>query len=134
MFRPTVSKKTLFLPGLVLAMGFGPMAASAAAPDDRGSTNHEPQQVAQTTQFSDEKIESFAEARQSVMEISSEWQERLNNTESQEKLNSLQAQVQEEMVQAVRDEGLSVNDYNMLVNAVQSNPELRNRVRELMMQ
>lgn len=134
MLRPNVSKKALFLPWLALAMGLGPMIAASAASDDRDSTSREAQHVAQSTQFSDKQIESFAEARQSVMEISSEWQERLNNAESQEKLNSLQAQVQEEMVQAVRDEGLSVNDYNMMVDAVQTNPELQNRVRELMMQ
>lgn len=133
MFRPNVSKKMLFLPWLALAMGFGPMAASAA-PDDPGSINREAQHVAQSTQFSDEEIETFAEARGSVMEISSEWQERLSNAESQEKLNSLRAAAQEEMVQAVRAEGLSVDDYNMMVEAVQSNPDLRRRVRELMMQ
>jgi len=130
MFRPNVSKKLLFLPSLALAMGFGPMAASAA-PGDQGSTNREAQHLAQSIQFSDEQIEAFAEARQSVIEISTEWQERLNNAESQEKLNSLQAAAQEEMVQAVRAEGLSVNDYNTMVDAVQSNPELKRRVREL---
>lgn len=133
MLRPNVSKTKLFLPWLALAMGLGPMAASAA-PDDRGSTNREAQHVAQSTQFSSEQVEAFAEARQSVMEISSEWQERLNNAESQDELNSLQAAVQEEMVQAVRAEGLSVDDYNMMVDAVQSNPDLQSRVREHMNQ
>lgn len=138
MFTPKLSRIALLLPSLIVMMGIGPMAASAAQNED-GAVERETLHVAQSTDqqstdFSDEKIESFVQARESVVEISREWEERLNNTESQEELNSLQQQAQQEMVEAVRDEGISVNEYNMIVDATQTDPALRERVNEMMTQ
>lgn len=138
MFTPKLSRNTLLLSSLIVMMGVGPTAVSAAQ-DDQGVAERAPLHVAQSseqqsTDFSDEKIESFVAARESVVEISRKWEERLSNTESQEELNSLQQQAQEEMVEAVRDEGISVNEYNMIVDATQTDPDLLERVNELMTQ
>lgn len=133
MLRFKSSRKVVLLPWLVAALGFGPMWASASQ-DNQGDINRESQRVAQSSQFSDEQIESFIDARERVQEVSAGWRERLNNAESQEKLNSLRREVQEELAEAVRDEGLTVNEYNMMVEATQTNPELQNRVREMMVQ
>lgn len=135
MIHSKLSSGLLMLPGLILVMGLGAAAASAAQPEQSESR----QLVAQSTQqqdveFGDDKIAAFVDARESVVEISQQWEERLNNAESQEKLNSLQQQAQEEMVEAVRDEGLTVNEYNMIVDATQTDPELRERVNEMMTQ
>lgn len=138
MFTPKLSTVTLLLPAFMVMMGAGSTAV-AVTQNDHDSAESESLQVAQSTgqqstDFSDEKIESFVDARERVVEISRKWEERLNNTESQEELNSLQQEAQQEMVEAVRDEGISVNDYNMIVDATQTDPALRERVNELMTQ
>lgn len=136
--KPTMLKRPLLLSSLVLAIGSGPVAASTAQ-DNQNEAASGTLQLAQSTQqqsveFTDEKIEAFVEAREQVVEISKKWEDRLSNAESQEELRSLQQESQEEMVEAVRDEGISVNEYNLIVDATQTDEELRKRVNEMMTQ
>lgn len=136
--KPTMLKRPLLLSSLVLAIGSGPVAASTAQ-DNQNEAASGTLQLAQSTQqqsveFTDEKIEAFVEAREQVVEISKKWEDRLSNAESQEELRSLQQESQEEMVDAVRDEGISVNEYNLIVDATQTDEELRKRVNEMMTQ
>lgn len=119
---------------LALAMGLGTSVAYATQGADDGTSQHLAQSTQQNVDVSDEKLESFVEAREEVVKISRQWEDRLNNTDSQEELNSLQQQAQEEMVAAVRDKGLSVNEYNTIVDASQTDPDLRERVNEMMTQ
>lgn len=119
---------------LALAMGLGASAAYAAQSGEDATSRQLAQSTQQNVDVSEEKLESFVEAREEVVKISRQWEDRLNNADSQEKLNSLQQQAQEEMVAAVRDNGLSVNEYNMIVDASQTDPELRERVNEMVTQ
>lgn len=123
------TRNTLALPCLIAALGLGTSAA-ASTTGEKGS-QESPQLVAQANQITDKQLETFVEARARVQEIATQWEERLNNAESQEKVNNLQQAAQEEMVQAVKEEGLSVNDYNMIVSEAQADPELRQRINEL---
>jgi hypothetical protein len=137
MFRPKVSRIALLLPWLVAAAGLSSMSALASHGNHGHTMDHtmqdvrEAQQVAQSTPFSEEQIEAFVLASESVQEISDKWLERVKDAQSDEKRYNLEQAAQEEMVQAVRDEGLSVNEYNMIVEAVQTNPEMRRRVQEM---
>lgn len=133
MFDLKSLRNALLLPGLALALGFGAGAASATDGDDPAAAPG-PQQLAQADQFSDEDIESFVAARESVIDISRNWEERIQNAESQDELNSLQQASQEEMIEAIRDEGLTVNDYNMMVDAAQRDPDLQQRISEVITQ
>lgn len=138
MFKSKLSRNALLLTGLALVMGFGTAAAAGQAGDSEAARDSG-QLVAQSTEqqnveFGDDKLAAFVDARESVVQISQQWEERLNNAESQEKLNSLQQEAQQEMVEAVREEGLTVNEYNMIVDATQTDPELRERVNEMMTQ
>lgn len=133
MFDLKSLRNALLLPGLALALGFGAGAASATDGDDPAAAPG-PQQLAQADQFSDEDIQSFVAARESVIDISRNWEERIQNAESQDELNSLQQASQEEMIEAIRDEGLTVNDYNMMVDAAQRDPDLQQRISEVIAQ
>lgn len=115
-------------------MGLGASAASATQSGEDGTSQHMAQSTQQNVDVSDKKLESFVEAREEVAQISRQWEDRLNNADSQEKLNSLQQQAQEEMVAAVRDKGLSVDEYNMIVDVSQTDPDLRKRVNEMVTQ
>lgn len=120
-------RSTLLLPGLAAALAFTGAAALAA---DQSQPS-EPQYLAQSEQFSDDDVKAFVAARESVIEISREWEERIQNAENQEEMNSLQQASQEEMVRAIEAEGLTVNDYNVMVDAARSNPDLQQRINEL---
>ncbi len=133
MFHTNRSKTAPLL--LALTMGLGMSAAYAMqGGEGDGTSQHLAQSTQQSVDVSDEKLESFVEAREEVVKISRQWEDRLNNADSQEELNSLQQQAQEEMVAAVRDRGLSVNEYNMIVDASQTDPDLRERVNEMVTQ
>lgn len=134
MFESKLSKYALLLPGLALITGFGAAAATATQTGGNGAQQHIAQSTQQSADLSDEKIEAFVDARESVVEISRQWEDRLNNADTQEEINSLQQQAQEEMVAAVRDEGLTVQEYNMIVDAMQTDPDLQERVNEMMIQ
>jgi len=124
-------RNTLMMPGLAAALT---LSAAAVAGNNEQPEPGQPQHLAQSQQFSDEEVKAFVAARDSVIEISQEWEERIQNAESQEEMNSLQQASQEEMVKAVRSEGLSVNDYNMMVDAARSNPDLQHRINEAITQ
>ncbi|MFW6223230.1 MAG: DUF4168 domain-containing protein [Bacteroidota bacterium] len=48
-----------------------------------------------------------------------------------EKINTLQQEQQQTMIEAVQDNDLSVEDFNILVAAIQQNPELNERFQEI---
>lgn len=125
-------RNTLLMPGLAAVLALSGAAAVADTNDE--ADPGEPRHLAQSQQFSDEDVKAFVAARDSVIEISQEWEERIQNAESQEEMNSLQQASQEEMVKAIRSEGLNVNDYNMMVDAARSNPDLQQRINEFVTQ
>lgn len=141
MFKPKLRKMPFLLTSLTAVMVALPMAASAGPGPAQGggSPTTDSMLVAQSSEqqaaeFSEEQLETFVEARQRVIEISKKWQDRLNNADSQEELTSAQQAAQEEMVDAVKDQGLSVDDYNLIADAAQQDPELMDRLNEMISQ
>ncbi|WP_127142452.1 DUF4168 domain-containing protein [Pelagibacterium montanilacus] len=83
-----------------------------------------PEMSAPTTDFSDAQIESFAVAFVEVNEIGMSFEQEAQAAQSDEELMNLQVQAQEEMAAAVEStDGISVDDYNMILTAAQSDPE-----------
>lgn len=142
MFKSKLLKMPFLVASLAAVMVALPMAAPAGpSPDqaDEGNPATDSMLMAQSSEqqaaeFSEEQLETFVEARQRVIEISQKWQDRLNNADTQEELTSAQQAAQEEMVDAVRDQGLSVDDYNLIADAAQQDPELMDRLNEMISQ
>lgn len=136
-----ISKLTI-RPLLLTAIAFMIGAAGGVATAGQGGHNAskaDSQRLAQSSQeqsieFSEEQLETFVEARAEVIEISRKWQDRLNNVESQDELTEAQNAAQEEMVEAVQDQGLSVEDYNLIADAAQRDPELMDQLNDMMSQ
>lgn len=78
--------------------------------------------------FSDEEVRSYVEAALEVDEISRKWQTRLQESGDPEKAGEYQAKAQDEMVQAVEEKGLTVEQYNSIYLESQANPELRSQI------
>lgn len=130
MFNADLSRNALLFSWLMMGLGSGAVSAAGTA-EGEGHGSGGSWLVAQASQFSESELETFVDARERVLEISGQWEDRLNNAGSQDELNNLQQAMQDEMVQAVRDEGLSVNDYNSIVSAAQSDENLQRRIDEL---
>ena len=109
---------TLCLSAPVLAQQDDPAAPQAAAPAP--------------AQISDGQIETFAKAQERVVEIGRKWNTQLQQQgeASPEDINSARESAHKEMTIAVEALGMSVDEYNRIAMAMQSDPSLQQRVRE----
>ncbi|MEX2616751.1 MAG: DUF4168 domain-containing protein [Alphaproteobacteria bacterium] len=85
------------------------------------------QQVNVTT----EQLQEFAKAQAAIGEVQAQFQRQAQGVESQEKIQSLQQQANEQMVEAVQETDLSVQEYNQIANLIQADPQVRQRYMEL---
>ncbi|SFD79918.1 protein of unknown function [Thiohalospira halophila DSM 15071] len=101
------------------ALATAPAAFGQAQQQGQGAPNME---------MNAETLDSFADAYVEVRDIQSDFADQLGSVEDREKAQSLQREAQEEMVSAVEDAGLSVQEYNQVASQMQNDPELREKV------
>ena len=82
--------------------------------------------------LSESQLESFAAAATRVSEITEQLQMQAQAVESEEQLVELQEQANQQMMAAVEDEGLTVEEYNTIFQVAQVDPELNARLVEMM--
>lgn len=107
--------------------GFLLMAAPAIHAENITGT---PQQVAQAaqTEFGDQQLQQYAEAVTQIRELNVEWQQRIQKTEDPGEAQEMRQAANEEMIGAIRDEGLTLEEYNQITTAATNDPELRNQI------
>lgn len=108
---------------LTIALIFG---AAAVAQDYQAQ---EPEM--ETIDVSDQQLEQFADAQVEIASIQQDFSSRLQGVEDPEKAQDLQRQANEEMTAAVEDAGLDVQTFNQIAMAIQSDPELQQKLTEL---
>lgn len=114
------------LAALGLSLGAGALAPAAA--DEPAGL-----QLAQGQQFSDEQLQSFALAALEVQEIRAEYVARMQQTENEDERQQLAQEANTAMVGVIEDTpGLTVDDYNAIIEASSENPELSQRINEYM--
>lgn len=106
------------LPAGVLAafMAVAPGAHAASGNAGTGDAN-----------FDQEQIESFAQARAEVQQIQQEYASQAQQGDDKEAAQ-MQKEAQQEMVSAVEDAGLSVEEFNRIAQAARSDKELSERI------
>ncbi|HMA13627.1 MAG: DUF4168 domain-containing protein [Bacteroidota bacterium] len=87
-----------------------------------------PQQQTAPTNYSDEQLESFAAAAQRVQELNQRWVPQIAEAQSESEGAQMRQQALQEMEQAVRDEGLTVQEYNGIYDAAQRDPEVMQKI------
>lgn len=107
----------------------GAVAAAPALSAGEALEGAQEERVAQA-EYSQEQLESFAVASLRVQEVNEKWMERIAEAESAEKSEELRDQAIEEMTGAVRNEGLDVETYNRIYDAVERNPEIASVVED----
>ena len=78
--------------------------------------------------FSDAQLQHFADASQQIASISQDYTEQLQNASDEGEQQKIRQQANDEMVQAVKDNEMSVEQFNAIGQAIQQDPQLMQRV------
>lgn len=116
----------------LFSLYLGLAAPLASAQTANPAPTAQPAAGAQAKQFGEKKLESFAESLGEIMEIREEFTGKLQQTEDAEKARDLQQQANEKMLGVIEENDISIDEYNAINQAVQTDPELRNRVIAMM--
>lgn len=79
-------------------------------------------------QVTDEKLDSFASAAVEIQAINEEARARLSEPSTSESPEDLQRQANEDIISAVQDEGLTIEEFNEIARQAQDDPALHSRV------
>jgi hypothetical protein len=93
-------------------------------PNSKGQ-HQQMMQPGSDVQVTDADLEKVADAYTKIHEIRIDLQESLAEVSDQETAQQLQEQAGESMIRAVQTSGIDVNTYNQIMQAAQSDPELR---------
>ena len=117
---------------LVMAMALG---TSSALAQEYGDNQSQDQGMAQSQQqaadFSDQELQKFVDLQGEIGEIREEYVGKIENADSEDKARELQQEAQSAMVSAIEAAGMSVQDYNAIAVAYNSNPDVQKRVDEM---
>lgn len=124
-------RNSLKLFTVTIALLFG-MAATA----QQQGQQQPPQQQAQpeTIDVSDQQLEQFAEAQVEIASIQQDFSARLQEVDDPEKAHDLQLEANEEMTAAVEEAGLDVESFNQIAMSIQNDPELQQKLTEMLEQ
>ncbi|RUO27042.1 hypothetical protein CWE09_10210 [Aliidiomarina minuta] len=123
-------KRTFALSALAAAM----FSVPALAQDQQQQQQEYAQQQMEEMQnepVTQEQLEQFASALNDIERINDEFVEQLEAAETQEEAQELQISAQSEMVEAVEDSGLSVEEYNAIAYRMQNDPEVQQQIEDL---
>ena len=109
-----------------------PVLAQAPAQPSAPAANEPSQPAAQAPDVSDEKLQSFAVALAEVEKIKQEYSQRLQTADSQEEQQQIQNEAGQKMLQAVEGKGISVDEYNQIIQSAQSDPAFAQRLTKAM--
>lgn len=119
---------TTLLTAAVLSIGL--MSATAHAQEAGGALT-QAQAQAPAANFTDEQLQQFVDASRELRGLIEEYNPRIQQAPSDAEKQSLMQEANNKMVGVVESKGLDANTYGAIGNAVQSDPELANRVKEL---
>ncbi|CAH1042537.1 DUF4168 domain-containing protein [Halomonas sp. TD01] len=121
--------KTTIIAAALLSLGL--MASASANAQQETATNAATQATVPTIEISNQQLQQFANASEEVVTLSQEYTQQLNSTEDEAAQQAIQAEANDKMIDAVEDNGLDVDTFNIIGQAIQANPELMQRVQEM---
>lgn len=115
----------------ILATGFTTAAIAGEANSNAGQAP-DAAQAEVPTDFSDNELEKFANVQDDLEQIRKDYSGRLEGTEDPDQAAKLQQEASQKMVRVVQDAGMDVETYSNIALALQSDPELREKVESMM--
>lgn len=124
MTKLTTRLASISLAALFMTAGASQVVAQSATP----ATPAQQAPAMQASDISDKKLEKFADSLGEIMEIREDFTAKLEKTGDPAEAQQLQQQANEKMMSTVQDNDLSIEEYNAINQAVQSDPQLRDKV------
>jgi len=124
-------KASIYMIPLVSGLLFSSLALAQAQQEQQQGAQQEQQGAMteeQAANFEEQELEQFADAYVKVGEIHTKYSERLQEVDSTEEAQNLQQEANDEMVEAIRETGLEVQDYSAIAAALERDPEMRQDV------
>jgi hypothetical protein len=137
--------QSLKVPAMLAALLMSPFALAQQAPPPEGQPPQgqppqgqppaaEPppmqQQQAPSVDVSDTQVQQFADAYLEVAELRETYTDQIVQAEDAERATELQQEANSKMIEAVESTGLTVAEYNSIAEAMDADPELRERIIE----
>jgi ribosome-binding protein aMBF1 (putative translation factor) len=104
---------------------------AAAQAESAQSPEYAPPAQQEQFEVSDEMLENFAEAATTVQEVQQEYSAQIQAAEDMDQAQTLREEAQQKMVNAVEKSGLSVTEYNLISQRLQSDPALAQRFEDV---
>ena len=84
--------------------------------------------------FSQAQLEAYAGAVRKVQQIDREWQPKIDEAQNEEEAEVLTTQATDQMVDGIEAEGLSVQEYNAITQAAETDDQLYEHIMTLLAQ
>ncbi|AHL73831.1 hypothetical protein CH92_01455 [Stutzerimonas stutzeri] len=120
--------KTRFVTASLAALLMTAGASQVSAQQTSQTPATQPAPTVQAADISDKKLEKFADSLGEIMEIREDFTAKLEKTGDPAEAQELQQQANEKMMNTVVENDLSIEEYNAINQAVQNDPQLRDRV------
>lgn len=104
-----------------------PAVAQQSQPPLQGSQSPSRASRPSTVKIPDEKIGAAANAMQGVATVKKQYQQRMNAA-SPEQQNRIAEEGQQAIVKAVTDQGLTVDEYNSILETAENDPAVRDKL------
>lgn len=124
----TLKNKILMTATTLGLLSAGGMATTANAQDSYMPPQGQQQQQINVTET---ELQEFAKAQDAISQLQEQFQGQAANITSQAEMTALQQQVNEQMVQAIQKTDLSIDQYNLIATAVQTDPNLQKKYMDM---
>lgn len=95
-----------------------------------GASPDDPDPKPVRTDWSEEKLDAFAQAVAAVAEAEAIWRMRLTNAQTERQAQEFRERMQAEIEEAIVSNGLSVETYNRIFEAARAKPEFQRDLQE----
>src|SRR5688500_17317915 len=111
------------------------MAAATAAPAIAQTQGGQAGQMQSPTQpaqdFSQAQLQDFADANARIRDIRQSAMQEMQQADGQDERTQIRKQAQQNMLEAIKDSGLTLESYNQVGRAAQSNPQLARQIQQM---
>jgi putative aminopeptidase FrvX len=126
----TAARRTLPAALVAVALGVSGGAFAQAQGGQGQSGGYAPPQQ-QAAEVTDKQLGQFMVAMASVQDVQEQYAGEIQSASDAEKSQKLRQEAQSEMISAVEDSGLSVQEYNTIAQQLRADPELAERAKAM---
>jgi hypothetical protein len=113
---------------LAALLAVSSIASAQTATQEPAPAMQEPQSAAPAVAVEDRKIDQFADAYIAVQQIQSQATQQMSAITDADKAQKVKQEAETQMIEAVQRNGLQIEEFNQIVQAMASDPSLRDKV------